>query len=111
MLPVIAALAIVAAIAATLIGGVYHLCCARYVRLWFGEESRRDHDARQRRQSFEWRCAQVLTWAYIAGVFGFLREALPELSSWALGAQIVAFVISVLFAWGATVRFRDPLAE
>lgn len=107
----IATLAIAAALIGAMGGGVYRILLARDIRRWFGEESRRDHDARRRRRLFEWRCGQVLVWFYICGVCGVVRGLVPELLSWALGAQIVALNIAALFAWGATVRFREPFAD
>ncbi|WP_148218090.1 hypothetical protein [Opitutus terrae] len=111
MLPVLAAVLVIAAIIGLVVGVVYRLVFARFVRSWFGEESRRDYDARRRRRSFEWRCGQFFTWMYVSGACGVIRGMLPEVSPLAIGAQIVALVIAGLFAWGAVVRWRAPFTD
>jgi len=111
VLNVIATLAIAAVVIGTVCGVVYRFVFGHIVRVRFGEESRRDSAARRRRRSFEWRCVQVCTWLYVSGVFGVIRGILPELSTWALAAQIVALIIAALFVWGATARWREPFAD
>lgn len=110
MLTVIGTLAIAAAIIGVVGGMVYRIVFARFVRTWFGEESRCDIEARRRRRSFEWRIGQALTWFYFSGMCGVFRDLFPELSAWAWGAQIGTVVIAGLFVWGATTRWREPFA-
>lgn len=111
VLNVITILAVVAVVIGTLCGVVYRSVFGCVVRIHFGEESRRDSEARRRRRSFEWRCGQACAWLYASGVFGVGRGISPELSLWSLAAQIVAVIIAALFIWGATARWREPFAD
>jgi hypothetical protein len=93
---------------------VYIVGLRNLAKFWFGEHDgyRRDHEATRRRQNFEnccWWAAKFFYGTWIVGLMhGLLRERLPN-SSWMFwSAQIMMFVIGVLYAWAAVARIRTP---
>jgi hypothetical protein len=97
---------------ALVVGACYAIFVSPFVRWHFGEESRRDYEARRRRKEFERRCAQCLGAIYFSGVAGVMRGALavlaPDSVAWTWALQIGVLVVAGLFAWAAVNRWREP---
>ena len=100
------------ALVALLLGAGYRFFISPVVRFHFGEESRRDHEARRRRREFEQRCIQCLGAVYFSGAAGVVRGILSavgaESVAWLWLVQIGALAIAGLFAWAAVNRWREP---
>lgn len=97
---------------ATALGSFYRYFVRPVVLFHFGEEHRRDFDARKRRRSFEGNVGAALTFVYfssVARVAGQSFHWLPQGIFW--GIAVLLFLIGGTFAYAAIQRWRDPFSD
>ena len=103
---------IAATLGATVFGLLYRYFVQPVVLQHFGEEYRRDFEARKRRRAFEANVGAALTCVYFSSVaravFGSLQQ-LPQGVFWGIAGLL--FLSAGGFAYAAFQRWHDPFTD
>ena len=93
-------------------GLLYRYLVQPVVLQHFGEEHRRDFEARKRRRAFESNVWAALSCVYFSSVTRVVGESLQQLSQgifWGIAG--LQFLGAGAFAYTASLRWRNPFAD
>lgn len=97
---------------ATIFGFLYRYFVRPAVSQHFGEEHRRDFEARKRRRAFEAKIGSAMTCVYFSSVARVVGESLPQMSPWIFwGTAGLLLLLGIAFVHGAFQQWREPFAD
>jgi hypothetical protein len=105
-------LVLVTAIIASVIGSIYRFLVRPIVREHFGEEHRRDFEARKRRRVFEGNIGSACCCVYFSSFARVMGELFPDVLQWIFWViSGLLLLVGLAFIYAAFRRWSEPFTD